>query len=202
MVSQNAPLRRAAPAELGQIVVGMGEILVARGAFLPIPALLVHHGDGGQDREPLDGHGDVRQIRDRTVAILEVIGVEEFLGPLFADLAQRLLHGERRARVLGHGVGLHLGLDAVDRIDGRGGRLSRLGVAGSVLVGHRERCYSGIVAAGKSRVIGSNRKNPVVTSEWLAHLYDSAGGALWELRPSLTFAQTDVRIRARIWTCF
>jgi len=45
----------------------------------------------------------------------EVEGVEELLRLLVVDLFQRLAHGERRARVLGHGVGLNLRLDAIDR---------------------------------------------------------------------------------------
>src|ERR1039458_2626036 len=61
------------------------------------------------------------------MAVLEVEGVEELLGALRADLRERLLHGERGARVFGHGVGEDLGVGAVDGVDvslgrGRGGR--------------------------------------------------------------------------------
>ena len=51
------------------------------------------------------------------MSILEVEGVEKFLGFLLADLLERFLHRERRARVLCHGISLHLGLHPVYGID-------------------------------------------------------------------------------------
>ena len=59
------------------------------------------------------------------MAVLEVEGVEELLGALGGDFGERLLHGERGAGVLGHGVGEDFGVGAVDGVDvglGRGGR--------------------------------------------------------------------------------
>ena len=51
------------------------------------------------------------------MAVLEVEGVEELLGALGGDLGEGLLHGERGAGVLGHGVGEDLGVGAVDGVD-------------------------------------------------------------------------------------
>src|SRR6266853_5352934 len=55
----------------------------------------------------------MREIGDRTMAVLKVKGVEKLFGLLLADLLERLLHGKRRARILGHGVGLNLRVHAV-----------------------------------------------------------------------------------------
>ena len=59
----------------------------------------------------------MRQVGDGAVPVLEVEGVEELLRLLVVDLLQRLAHRERRARILGHGVSLHLGLDTIDGED-------------------------------------------------------------------------------------
>jgi hypothetical protein len=82
--------------------------------LLPIPALLIGHRDGGQNREFFDGQCDMRQIGDGAVSVLEIKCVEKFLGFLRADLFQRLLHGERGARVLGHGISLNFWFNAID----------------------------------------------------------------------------------------
>jgi hypothetical protein len=57
------------------------------------------------------------QIGDGAMSVLEVEGVENLLGALRADLRQRLLHGERRPRILCHRVGQHLGVRTMDGID-------------------------------------------------------------------------------------
>src|SRR5580693_942602 len=49
--------------------------------------------------------------------VLEVERVEKLLSLLLADLLERLLHGERRARVLGHGIGLNFGLHAIHGVN-------------------------------------------------------------------------------------
>src|SRR5258708_8798732 len=58
------------------------------------------------------------------MSVLKIESVEKFLCLLCADFLERLFHGERRARILGHGVGLHFGFSAKDRID-LGGRRVR-----------------------------------------------------------------------------
>ena len=93
------------------------KVLIARGTLLAIPALLVDQDDGGQQRQPLDGEGHVRQIRNRAVAILKVKRVEEMFGALAGDLAQRFLHRKRRAGVLRHGIGQDFGVGPMDGID-------------------------------------------------------------------------------------
>ena len=92
-------------------------ILVAGGALLAVPARLVDQHDGGQQAEPLDGEGDVGQVGDGAMAVLEIKGIEELLGALGADFGQGLAHGERRAGVLGHGIGQDFGVGAVDGED-------------------------------------------------------------------------------------
>jgi hypothetical protein len=118
-------------AEIGEIPAGFEEVLIAGGALLAVPALLVDQDDGGQQAEPLDGEGDVGQVGDGAVAVLKIKGVEELLGALGADFGQGLAHGERGAGVLGHGVGQDLGVGAVDGEDfglvaGAGGRKDSL----------------------------------------------------------------------------
>jgi hypothetical protein len=102
------------------------EILIAGGAFLPVPALLIDQDDGGQKRQTLHGKGNVRQVRDRAVSILEIECVQELFGALGIQFAQRLLHGERGTGIFCHGVRQNLWICAVDGID-----LSRFSVRGS-----------------------------------------------------------------------
>src|SRR5208283_3618710 len=73
--------------------------------------------DGGEQAEALDGEGDVREVGDGTVAVLEIKGVEELAGALGADLGEGLAHGERGAGVPGHGEGQDFGIGAVDGED-------------------------------------------------------------------------------------
>jgi hypothetical protein len=61
---------------------GFEEVLVAGGALLAVPALFVDEDDGGEQAEALDGEGDVGQVGDGAVAVLEIKGVEELLGAL------------------------------------------------------------------------------------------------------------------------
>ncbi len=79
---------RLAAAEVGGEPAGFAEVLVAGGALLAVPALLVDEGDGGEEGEALDGEGDVGEVGDGAVAVLEVEGVEELLGALGADLGE------------------------------------------------------------------------------------------------------------------
>ena len=88
--------------------------MIACGTFLAVPALLVNQDDGGEEGKPLDGEGDVGQVGDGAVAVLEVKSVEELLGALGADFVEGLAHGEGGAGVLGHGVGEDLRVGAVD----------------------------------------------------------------------------------------
>ena len=104
-------------AKIRKIPAGFEEVLVAGGALLAVPARLVDEHDGGQQAEPLDGEGDVGQVGDGAMAVLEIEGVEELLGALGADFGQRLAHGERGAGVFGHGEGENLGVGAVDGED-------------------------------------------------------------------------------------
>jgi len=81
--------------EVRGVPAGAAEVLVAGGALLAIPARLVHQRDGRQQAQLLHREGDVREVRDGAVAVLEVEGVEELLGLLRADLGERLAHGQR-----------------------------------------------------------------------------------------------------------
>src|SRR6185312_7352277 len=99
--------------ELGNVEAALLEVLIACRTLLPIPALLVNEGNSRENREPLDGERNVREVGDRTMAVLEIESIEELLGLLLADLLQRFLHRERRARVLCHGIRLYLRLDAM-----------------------------------------------------------------------------------------
>jgi hypothetical protein len=103
--------------ELRGVPAGLAEVLVAGRALLAVPALFVYQAYRCEQREALDGEGDVREVGDGAMAVLEVEGVEELLGALRADLGERLLHGERGARVLRHGVGEDLRVGAVDGVD-------------------------------------------------------------------------------------
>ena len=105
---------------------------------MAVPALLIHQDDGGDHRQFFHGKGDMRQVGDGAVPVLEIKRVEKFFRLLLADLAQRLFHRERRARILGHGVGLHLGLDTVDGVDIGGGGL------GIVVAGHEKSMLAGL----------------------------------------------------------
>ena len=104
-------------AKIREIPAGFEEVLIAGGALLAVPALLVDQDDGGQQAEALDGEGDVGQVGDGAVAVLKIKCVEELLGALGADFGERLAHGERGAGVLGHGVGQDFGIGAVDGED-------------------------------------------------------------------------------------
>ena len=119
-----------------RVVAALSEVLVAGRALLAIPALLVDNDDGGEDGEALDGERDVGKVGDGAVPVLEVVGVEKLFGPLGRDFLQRLFHREGGARILGHGVGLDLGLNPVNgeyldgRFGGRGGNGMRSGGLG------------------------------------------------------------------------
>ena len=106
---------RRSSREIGRVVAALLEILIARGALLAVPALLVGHVDRRQNREPLNRQRDVRQVGDGAMAVLKIKGIEKLLRLLRADLLERFFHGERRARILGHGIGLNLRLYAVHR---------------------------------------------------------------------------------------
>src|SRR6185437_5192590 len=108
------------------------EVLVARGALLAIPSLFVDEYNRSEQRKPLDGEGQVRQIGNRAMAVLEIECIEELLGALAADFLKRVAHGERRARVFGHGVSQHFGVCAMD---GKDVGLV-LGCLGGLIVGH------------------------------------------------------------------
>ena len=115
-------------AEIGNVVPALLEVLVAGRALLAVPARLVDSDGRGEDRQTLDGEGDVRQIRDAAMAVLEVEGVEEFLRLLLVDLGQRLAHGQRRAGILGHAVGLDFGIGAMDGVNVGAGLVIRAGL--------------------------------------------------------------------------
>jgi hypothetical protein len=51
--------------------------------------------DGCEQAQAFDREGDVCQIGDGTMAVLEIKCVEELLGTLGADFSQRFAHGER-----------------------------------------------------------------------------------------------------------
>ena len=113
--------RRVIVAKIGNEVAALLEILVARRALLPVPARLVDHDGGRQDRQLLDGKGEVRQIGDAAMAVLKIKRVEELLGLLFVELGQRLAQRKRGPRILRHAIGQHFGIGSMNRINiGRG----------------------------------------------------------------------------------
>ena len=85
---------RGLRAEIGGVPAGPAEVLVAGGTLLTVPALFVDQLDGSKQAEALDGEGDVREVGDGAVTVLEVKGIEELFGALGADLGERFLHGE------------------------------------------------------------------------------------------------------------
>src|SRR5262249_48037627 len=115
---------QAIAAEIWREIPTLVEVLIASRAFLTIPALFIGDRDGRQNRKPLNGESDVCEVGDRAMSVLEVKSIEEFFRFLLADLLQRFLHRKRRPGVLRHGVGLNLGLHAVDRVYLDRGRLT------------------------------------------------------------------------------
>ncbi len=103
--------------KVGQIPAALAKILIAGGTFLAIPALFVDQDDGRQQRQPLDGEGHMGQVGDGAVAILKVKRVEEMLGALAGDFAQRLLHRKRGSGVLRHGIGQDFRVGSMYGID-------------------------------------------------------------------------------------
>src|SRR6202044_1227187 len=67
--------------------------------------------------QPLNRKWDMCKIRNRAMPILEVKRIQELLGPLRADLGKRLLHRQRRARILSHRIGQHFRVGSVNRIN-------------------------------------------------------------------------------------
>ena len=83
--------------EQRRVVPRLAKVLVARGALLPVPAGLIHQGNRSQEAQTFHGKGDVRQVRNGPVTVLEIKGVQELLGALGADFFQRFPQGERTA---------------------------------------------------------------------------------------------------------
>src|ERR1035438_2605 len=86
--------------KVGNKVSALLEILIASGAFLAIPARLVHRYRRSKNRQSLDGKSQVRQIRDAAMSVLKIEGVEKLLGFLLIQLGQRFAHRKCRARIL------------------------------------------------------------------------------------------------------
>ena len=82
-------------AEVREVPAGFLEVLIAGGAFLAVPALLVDQYDGCKQAQALDGKGDMGQVGDGAVAVLKIECVKELLGALDADFSERFAHGER-----------------------------------------------------------------------------------------------------------
>jgi hypothetical protein len=59
------------------VVTALAEVLVARGAFLAVPALFVGDNDGGKDGEALDGERNVGQVGNGAVPVLKVESVKK-----------------------------------------------------------------------------------------------------------------------------
>ena len=103
--------------KIGNEIAAFLEVLIAGGTLLPVPAGLVDHHGGRQDRKPFNGESQVREVRNAAVAVLEIESVEELLGLLLVQFGERFAHGKRRARVLRHTVGLDLGIGSMNGID-------------------------------------------------------------------------------------
>src|SRR5271155_2553243 len=78
--------------KIGHVPAAFAEILIAGGAFLAVPALLIDEYNRGKQREALDGESQVREVSDGTMSVLEIECVEKLFGALAADLFQRLPH--------------------------------------------------------------------------------------------------------------
>ena len=98
--------------EIRCVVPALAKVLITRRPLLPIPALLVGQFNRRQNRKPLDGQREMRQISNRAVAVLEVKSVEKLFRFLGADLAQGFLHRKGRAGIFGHGISLNFRLYA------------------------------------------------------------------------------------------
>ncbi len=93
----------------GQVPARLAERLVAGAALLAVPHRLVDDVYRRQYRNLLETEDEVGQVRDGTVTVLEVEGIQELLGLLRAQLADGLQHALARSRVLGQRIGLHFG---------------------------------------------------------------------------------------------
>ena len=70
-----------------------------------------------EGRELLYREGDMSEVGDGAVSVLKVEGVEKLLSLLVIDLFERFLHGQRRPRIFGHGIGLDFRVCAVNGED-------------------------------------------------------------------------------------
>ena len=78
-------------------VAALLEILIAGRAFLAVPALLVCDLDRRENRKPFDGEGDVGQVGDRAVAVLEIKSVEKlFCLLLLISFSDSFIDSEER----------------------------------------------------------------------------------------------------------
>src|SRR6185437_16041351 len=96
----NAPPEGLSPgrirAEIGHVPAAFSKILVTGGALLTIPSLLVDEYNRSEQGKPLDCEGQVGEVGNGAMAVLEIKCVEELLGALAADFPERLAHGESR----------------------------------------------------------------------------------------------------------
>ena len=76
--------------EVGEVPAGFLEVLIAGGAFLAIPALLVDQHDGGQQARRSTAKAMPGQIGDGAVAVLEIEILLPVLGALGADFSEGL----------------------------------------------------------------------------------------------------------------
>ena len=84
---------------------GFAEVLVAGGFGLAVPELLVFGFGGGEFGDAFEAEGEMAEVGDGGVAVLEVEAFEELGGVVGADPVEGLGDGVGRAAIAGEGVG-------------------------------------------------------------------------------------------------
>lgn len=103
---------------------GLAEVLIAGGFGLAVPELFVFGFGGGEFGDAFEAEGEMAEVSDGGVPVLEVEAFEELGGVVGADPIERLGDGVGGAAVAGEGVGALFGSERGDGEDapfGRGG---------------------------------------------------------------------------------
>ncbi len=88
---------------------GFAEVLIARGLGLAVPELFVFGFGGGEFGDAFEAEGEMAEVGDGGVAVLEVEAFEELRGVVGADPVERLGDGVSRAAIAGESVGAFFG---------------------------------------------------------------------------------------------
>ena len=87
------------------MTLGLREILITRAARLAVPELLVFYLGGGQFGNAFEANGDVAQIGNGGVAVLEIEALQKFRGIVRADPLDRIANRIGRPAVASQRVG-------------------------------------------------------------------------------------------------